>query len=71
MKKPKLVDDWRSFLKWYSTWANAALMAVGSVWIMIPEDMRAAVRPEVMGVAAIVLAIGGVAGRLIDQGKKA
>ena len=64
----KLVDDWRSFLKWYSTWANAVLASVGGVWIMIPEDMRAAVDPRILGACAIVLALSGVVGRLIDQG---
>lgn len=64
----KLVQDWRGFLKWYSTWANLALISVGSVWVMIPEDMRAAVPTEVMGACAIILAVSGIAGRLIDQG---
>ncbi len=67
MKKPKLVDDWRSFLHWYSTWANATLAAVGGVWLMIPEDMRAAVQPEILGCTAIFLALSGTAGRLIKQ----
>ncbi len=66
----KLVDDWRSFLKWYSTWANAVLASVGGVWIMIPEDMRAAVQPEILGGVAIFLALSGTIGRLIDQGKR-
>lgn len=64
----KLVQDWRGFLKWYSTWANLALISVGSVWVMIPEDMRAAVDPRLLGACAIVLAVSGVVGRLIDQG---
>jgi hypothetical protein len=67
MKKPKLVDDWRSFLRWYSTWANAVLAAVGGVWLMIPEDMRAAVQPEILGGVAIFLALSGTIGRLIKQ----
>jgi len=66
----KLVDDWRSFLKWYSTWANAVLASVGGVWIMIPEDMRTAVQPEILGGVAIFLALSGTIGRLIDQGKR-
>jgi len=66
----KLVDDWRSFLRWYSTWANAVLAAVGGVWLMIPEDMRAAVQPEILGGVAIFLALSGTIGRLIDQGKR-
>ena len=65
----KLVQDWRGFLKWYSTWANLALISVGSVWVMIPEDMRAAVDPRILGTCAIGLAVSGVVGRLIDQGQ--
>ena len=64
----KLVQDWRGFLKRYSTWANMALISVGSVWVTIPEDMRAAVDPRILGTCAIVLAVLGVVGRLIDQG---
>ena len=63
----KLVQDWRGFLKWYSTWANMALISVGSVWVMIPEDMRAAVQPEILGGTAIFLAVSGTIGRLIKQ----
>jgi len=63
----KLVQDWRGFLKWYSTWANLALISVGSVWVMIPEDMRAAVQPEILGGTAIFLAVSGTIGRLIKQ----
>ena len=44
------------------------LASVGGVWIMIPEDMRAAVDPRILGACAIVLALSGVVGRLIDQG---
>lgn len=63
----KMVSDWRSFLRWYSTWANAALVSVGATWLMVPEDMRAAVPPEWLAAAAVVLAVGGSVGRIIKQ----
>jgi len=51
-------------------WAMALQGAVASAWLMVPDDMRAAVPAEYLAGAAIVLTFAGALGRLVDQGGK-
>ena len=67
MKKPQLVDDWREFLGWYSTWSHLLVVNAGLVWVMVPEDMRASVPPSYLGAAAVFLGVAGVVGRMVKQ----
>jgi protein-S-isoprenylcysteine O-methyltransferase Ste14 len=71
MKKPRLVSDWRRAWRWFSVQAFVILGAVGPVWAMIPEDWRAAVPSAWLGWGAAVLAVLGIAGRVIAQDKPA
>ena len=63
----KLVKDWRQAARWFSVQAQALSAAAGAAWLVVPDDMRAAVPPEWLAACAIVLAVLGIAGRLIDQ----
>ena len=75
----KLVEDWRDFWKWYSTWA---LTTIGGIQTYVltyatPEQLAAPILfyPSMtwgQGVASLTtfLAVTGFIGRLISQKKK-
>jgi len=64
----KMVENWRSAAKWFSVQMMAVIAAIPVVWPMIPAELRAYV-PEGWGIYIFtIVAIGGIAGRLIDQG---
>ena len=64
----RLVKDARKAWRWFSVQAMFVQGAAATSWLAVPDDMRAAVPAEWLAVAAIVLTVLGVAGRLIDQG---
>lgn len=63
----KLIGNWKKSWKWYSTQAHVAQVAIVSTWVALPEGMRAAIPPAVVGIAVGVAGAAGVIGRLIDQ----
>ena len=67
MKKPELVDDWKDFLKWYSSWSHILVANAGAAWLALPEDWRGAVPVEVLAGLAIFFGAAGLMGRLIKQ----
>ena len=64
----KLVPNASSAWKWFSTQALTILTAMPLVWITLPPDMQEWLpetwRPWVLS----AVALGGLAGRMIDQG---
>lgn len=64
----RLVKNARQAWRWFSVQALALQGIVGASWLAVPDDMRAAVPHEWLFAAAIVLALLGIAGRLISQG---
>ena len=64
----KLVPNAASSWKWFSAQALTALAAIPLVWITLPPDVQAWLpeswRPWVLS----AVALGGLAGRMIDQG---
>ena len=64
----KLVKDARKAWRWFSVQAMALQGAVAGAWLVVPDDMRAAVPAEWLAACAVALTVLGVAGRLIDQG---
>jgi hypothetical protein len=64
----KPVKNWRQAWRWLSVQAMALQGAVAGAWLVVPDDMRAAVPSEWLAACAVVLTVLGVAGRLIDQG---
>ena len=63
----KLVPDWRKAWRWLSVQAMALQGIVAVSWISVPDDMRAAVPPQWLAFAAIVLTVFGIVGRVIKQ----
>ena len=66
--KLKLVRNARQAWRWLSVQIAAVSAITPAAWLAVPEDMRRAVPPEWLAVAAIVLPVLIIAGRLIDQG---
>ncbi len=70
LKKPTLIDNWRSCWRWLSVQAMVLAGALQGAWLFIPEDMKTSMPPGVVQAATVTLLVLGVAGRLVDQGKK-
>ncbi len=64
----KLVPDWRRAWRWFSVQALALQGIAGAAWLAVPDDMRAAVPPDWLAVAAVALTVLGILGRIVDQG---
>lgn len=63
----KLVPNARRAWRWLSVQIMALSGIIPAAWLSVPEDMRAAVPQEWMAIAAIVLAVLGIIGRLVPQ----
>jgi hypothetical protein len=65
-----MISNWKSAWRWFSVQAMALQGAAASAWLMVPDDMRAAVPPDMLATGAVVLAVLGIMGRLVDQGSR-
>lgn len=63
----KLVDNAGSALRWFSVQAMALQATALSVWLAMPEDMKATIPDDLVAGGAVLLAVLGIIGRLIDQ----
>lgn len=64
----KLVDGWQNFWKWWSVRALAVFAALPLVWPSLPVEVRDWIPPDWRPWLLVALAVGGIAGRVIDQG---
>lgn len=64
----KLVKDSRKSWTWFSMQAMALQGAGAGAWLALPQEMRDAVPQEWLAIAAVVLTVFGMVGRVIDQG---
>lgn len=67
----KLVHDWKQAWRWFSVQALALVALLPVVWPSLPPQVTAWVPEEWRPWVVVVIAIGGIAGRLIDQNKAA
>lgn len=65
----KLVADWRQAWRWFSVQALALVALLPVVWPSLPPQVTGWVPEEWRPWVVVVIAIGGIAGRLIDQNK--
>jgi ABC-type uncharacterized transport system permease subunit len=65
----RLVPDWREAWSWFSVQSLAILAALPIVWGMLPADLKAWVPAGWEPYILLAVALGGLAGRLIDQNK--
>jgi len=63
----RLVANAGSAWRWFSVQANALEIAAVSAWLMVPEDLRAAVPASWLAGGAIGLSVLGIVGRLVRQ----
>lgn len=65
----KLVPDWKRAWRWFSVQAFAALLALPFVWTTLPADVKAMIPEKARPYLVMLIAAGGLAGRVIDQNK--
>lgn len=65
----KLVDNWKKAHTWISVHCLVLEGAIYSVWQVIPPDMKDSLPHWLMTAMTISIAVIGVTGRLLDQGK--
>lgn len=65
----KLVPDWRSAWRWLSVQALAVIALLPVVWPTLPPQVTGWVPEEWRPWIIVLLAVGGIAGRLVDQKK--
>lgn len=67
----RLVENWKSAWRWFSVQALGVLVALPLVWGVLPADVKAFMPDGWEPYVLILLAAGGLLGRLIDQNKPA
>lgn len=67
----KLVPDWKASLRWWSVRLSLLNVALLQVWMELPPDLKSAIPPNWMAMAASALALLAVAGRVLAQEQKA
>jgi uncharacterized integral membrane protein len=66
----KLVENWKQCWKWFSVQILAVLMVLPIVWATLPSDVKDWVPHDWQIPIVMALALAGIVGRIIDQGKK-
>lgn len=66
----KLIKNWRSALKAYSTMSLAAMTVLVTTWNELPHEVVALIPEQWKGRILIAVALFGLIGRFIDQSKK-
>lgn len=62
-----LIQNWREAWRWFSVQALFALSVLPVVWATLPDELKAEVPDGWAKWVMFAVAIGGLAGRLIDQ----
>lgn len=68
---PRLVPDWREAWRWASMHAMGAAIIVQSAWQVLDADMRESLPAGWVRALTVALLVLGIAGRLVDQQKRA
>jgi hypothetical protein len=67
----KLIPDWKQAWRWFSVQALALIIALPVAWAMLPADAKAFLPDSWEPWVLVILAAGGIVGRIIDQNKSA
>ena len=67
----KLVDNAKDGWKWVSTWCFAAEIALLTTWEKLPNVFKESFSEGWVLTLGVVIAVVGILGRFIDQGRKA
>jgi hypothetical protein len=69
----RLVADWRSFWRWWSTWLHVigtTLLGIVALTPQLPQELQNAIPVEYRAVILALWAGLGIAARIIQQKKK-
>jgi hypothetical protein len=66
----KPINNWRDGWKMFSVQALAVLAALPLVWSQLPPDVQAMLPDEWRPFVLTIIALGGLAGRFVDQEKR-
>ena len=64
----KLIDNWRETLRAYSTWALGAVVAIPTIWLQVPDVLKALIPANGITKITVLVAVAGLIGRFVDQG---
>lgn len=64
----KLIANWRETLRAYSTWALGAVVAIPTLWLQVPDELKALIPANGMTKITVLVAVAGLIGRFVDQG---
>lgn len=64
----KLINNWRETLRAYSTWALGAVVAIPTIWLQVPDELKALIPAQGMAKITVLVAVAGLIGRFVDQG---
>lgn len=68
--KKRVVWNWRSRLRDYSTIALASVTSIGALWVGLPEDIKARMPPwiaEYLGYVILTIGTWGTIGKFLTQ----
>jgi hypothetical protein len=63
----KLVDNWRSWPRWISTWCYAANGSIATAWLVMPAKYQAMIPPHWVMRGVLFFVVTGFVGRLFKQ----
>ena len=66
----KLIDNWRDGWRWFSARVLFALAALPLIWSQLSPDVQAMLPDEWRPFVLTIIALGGLAGRFVDQEKR-
>lgn len=64
LTRRELVEDWKRFMTWASTWAFIIAGAIQSTYQMMPDEMKAQVPASIVYWATMGVLAFGVFGRI-------
>lgn len=67
--KPRLIPQWRRAHRMFSVQAMVLASAIQGAWALMPDDLKAALPPQLVPIVSVALLLAGVAGRLVVQQK--
>lgn len=65
-----LVDDWKESWKWVSVQAMGLSIALQSVWLAIPDEIKNSTNKKIVNIITIAILVLGAIGRLVKQPTK-
>lgn len=66
----KMIPDWRNSWRWASMHAMTLALALQGAWLTVPDDLRQVMPAWGSYAVTIVLLLGGLIGRLVEQAPK-